>query len=189
MPKPKPKTGDLSICGAKKRDGTPCRQKPMQGRTRCRLHGGVTTTIGNKSAATPGSIYSKFMTDDEQHIYKSMELGKVDDELRLLRIRLQRTLAEEHAAKEHADKASDKQDGQKAFLMLDTAVDRDGGGENTVWAERHYKAKDYNDIIRRTTARIESLERTRAELVRAQNGESDAAMSESLRMLAEKLPG
>lgn len=30
------------ICGAKKRDGTPCQKPPMSGATRCRLHGGAT---------------------------------------------------------------------------------------------------------------------------------------------------
>lgn len=30
------------ICGAKKRDGTPCQKPPMNGATRCRLHGGAT---------------------------------------------------------------------------------------------------------------------------------------------------
>jgi hypothetical protein len=30
------------ICGAKKRDGSPCQKPPMHGATRCRLHGGAT---------------------------------------------------------------------------------------------------------------------------------------------------
>jgi hypothetical protein len=34
--------GWKSACGAKKRDGTPCRRPPLHGRTRCRLHGGAT---------------------------------------------------------------------------------------------------------------------------------------------------
>jgi hypothetical protein len=31
----------VSRCGAKTRDGTPCPNQPVQGRRRCRLHGGL----------------------------------------------------------------------------------------------------------------------------------------------------
>src|SRR6266576_3368167 len=31
----------VSPCGAKTRDGTPCPNPPVQGRRRCRLHGGL----------------------------------------------------------------------------------------------------------------------------------------------------
>jgi glucans biosynthesis protein len=29
------------LCGARTRSGTPCRRAPIQGRNRCRLHGGL----------------------------------------------------------------------------------------------------------------------------------------------------
>jgi hypothetical protein len=35
--------GDGETCGAKTRKGTPCRQKPISGRARCKFHGGMST--------------------------------------------------------------------------------------------------------------------------------------------------
>ena len=34
---------DTVLCGAKTRRGTPCRCLPVEGRTRCRFHGGLST--------------------------------------------------------------------------------------------------------------------------------------------------
>jgi hypothetical protein len=35
--------GDARECGAKTRQGTPCRMQALSGRQRCRLHGGAST--------------------------------------------------------------------------------------------------------------------------------------------------
>lgn len=147
-------------CGAKTRSGEPCKKAPIKGSTRCRNHGGKSTGApGNKNAAKPGSIYSKFLTPEEQETYDGLELGKVDHELRLTRIRLARAL----------DKENDKPE-------LDSLVQRQGGGPATVGKEVHFKRRDYVGIIDRLTARIESLERTRAELIKA--GELGSAPSD-----------
>lgn len=141
-----------NLCGAKTRSGKPCRKAPIAGRTRCRNHGGKTPT-GTANAAKPGSLYSKFLTPDEVAAHDQIELGKVDDELRYLRIRLTRELAHEQL---HGNAPE-----------LDTTIQRKGGGPNTVTAEVHKKQRDYNAKIDRIMARIESLERTRVELLKA----------------------
>ena len=42
-PMPDPESGEThTICGAKTRSGGPCRQRPMLGQRRCRMHGGST---------------------------------------------------------------------------------------------------------------------------------------------------
>ena len=41
-------------CGAKTRAGTPCAKFPMEGKRRCRLHGGLST--GPKTAARRAAI-------------------------------------------------------------------------------------------------------------------------------------
>ena len=37
------KPNDIKLCLAKTRSGTPCQKHPIAGRTRCRLHGGLST--------------------------------------------------------------------------------------------------------------------------------------------------
>lgn len=41
-----------SNCGAKTRNGTPCKSRPITGRNRCRMHGGTSPGAprGNKNA-------------------------------------------------------------------------------------------------------------------------------------------
>jgi hypothetical protein len=151
-----------NLCGAKTRAGTPCQKAPIKGSTRCRNHGGKTPkgqNPGNKHAAKPGNLYSKFLTEEEREQFDSIELGKIDDELRLMRIRLARALSHEQA---RGDKPE-----------LDTVTTRQGGGPNTVAKEATLKKRDYVGIIDRIAARIESLERTRVELLKAGEGGGD----------------
>ena len=48
------------ICGAKTRGGKPCRQSPIEGRTRCRIHGGATPR-GFDHPLTKTGRYSKHL--------------------------------------------------------------------------------------------------------------------------------
>ena len=139
----------MAQCGAKTRGGEPCKRHAVPGSSRCKLHGGGSAKAnkGNKHAAKPGSIYSQFLTDDENDMLASIELGKVDDELRLTRIRLMRALARE---KEHGN-----------TLEIDSEKVETGehGGTTTT-----SKVRDYSALIDRLTARVESLERTKEDL-------------------------
>ena len=139
-------------CGAKTRAGTPCRKGTMPN-GRCRLHGGA-TPITNPTA-NPGNLYSQYLTLEEQKAYNALKLGDVNHELRLMRIRLARALAAETDQPE-----------------LDSRVEREGGGVTVAKEDRTYKQRDYVGLIDKITARIESLERTRAAL-RAENGDDD----------------
>ncbi|WAL81490.1 hypothetical protein OYT13_16755 [Pandoraea sp. XJJ-1] len=138
------------LCGAKTRSGATCKNGAMAN-GRCRMHGGKTPQT-NQNAAKPGSLYSKYLTPEEQAQFDQIELGRVDDELRLTRIRLARALGQEQE--------------KGGTLEVDSAVKRQGGGPQVAAAELHTKRRDYVGIIDRLTARIESLERTRAELMK-----------------------
>lgn len=145
-------------CGATTRKGGKCQREVLPGKRRCALHGGKSTgpktkPLGNKRAAKPGSLYSQYLTDDEQTAFEQIELGRIDDELKLQRIRLARALREEQAI------------GKR--LELDEHIKRVGGGPDAVPDEKKYKRRDYVAIIDRITGRIESLERTRLELLKA----------------------
>lgn len=149
----------MARCGAKTRSGTPCQRHALRGSKRCRLHGGVAsqTNKGNRHAATPGSLYSQFLSESENQAWAGIELGKVDDELRLTRIRLMRALAREN---EHGSRPELDQE-------LDEPVSVYGVPTNDRKVTRTLKVRDYTALIDKLTARIESLERTRVDLMKA----------------------
>jgi hypothetical protein len=68
---------------------------------RCRMHGGTNTgaPAGNDNAVKHG-IYRSTLTDDERADYDSLQLGDVDHELRLVRVRLARALKAERDSKD-----------------------------------------------------------------------------------------
>ncbi len=82
-------------CGAKKRDGSLCQKYPIQGRTRCRLHGGA-TPAGILSHAFIHGKYCKALPAHLRARYADSETGSAllshTDDIRLLDVRLQ-TLA------------------------------------------------------------------------------------------------
>jgi hypothetical protein len=145
----------MARCGAKTRSGTPCQSQAMEN-GRCRMHGGTSTgaPIGNKNAAKHG-IYSTALLPGEDECAGDLRnsIGAVEDELFITRLRLRRAL------KAEADAIQSNN-----FLVIDSEVQRDGDGKAYAAAETHLKRVDYTAIIDRLTARIESLEKTRAEL-------------------------
>ena len=135
-------------CGAKTRSGAPCLNKAMPN-GRCRMHGGTSTGApkGAQNAKRPGSIYSRLYTADEQAMESEIELGSIDAELRLMRVRLTRLLGAETNVPE-----------------LEEVIEREGAENATARHEEKFKRRDYSGQIDRTVGRIESLERRRLEL-------------------------
>lgn len=83
----------MALCGAKTRSGEPCKRHAIPGSKRCKLHGGKSTGApGNKNAAKPGSIYSKYLTDVELADFHAAEIDQIDQELRLTKVLLNRVL-------------------------------------------------------------------------------------------------
>lgn len=141
-------------CGASTRKGGKCQREALHGKRRCALHGGKSTgPVGHKNAAKPGSLYSAYMTPEEQAIASHLELGRVDEELRLTRIRLMRALKLEQERGGTAE--------------LDERIERDGAENVSARMEEKFKVRDYAGMIDRLTARIESLEARRLALVSA----------------------
>lgn len=105
-------------CGAMTRSGKPCTSYPIAGRRRCRMHGGTNpgAPLGNTNAKRPGSLTSRFYTEEEQALVDSGELSldNVDAELHMLQIRLLRELNRE------ADEGADQ-------LVVVEEIQRDGG--------------------------------------------------------------
>lgn len=151
-------------CGAKTRNGGKCKLSPVNGKKRCKLHGGKSTgpinQRGNSNGAKPGSLYSRFLTDDEASICAELELGSLDEELRLTRIRLMRALKLESESEEC-----------RLELEAETVKPAILGGipiyDEEPVREKQYKRRDYSGLIDRLTARIESLESRRSSLISA----------------------
>ncbi len=78
-------------CGAKTRGGWPCKRAPSKGAKRCKLHGGASTGAPkeNSNAATHG-FYSDALTADEKPLWERIQIGSIDDEIRLMRVKLHR---------------------------------------------------------------------------------------------------
>lgn len=148
----------MARCGARTRSGQPCQSRAMPN-GRCRMHGGkaAETHKGNQNARKHG-IYSSFLSEDERKVWHSLELGAVDEELRLTRIRLMRALAREN---EHGDTLELESEKVEPMELDGKPID---GAEKIT---RTSKVRDYSALIDKLTARIESLERTRAELMKS----------------------
>jgi len=78
-------------CGAKKRDGTPCRNSPMPN-GRCRLHGGKAGAPLNANSTTgeTETIWYGILTDEEKELYHQVQtdsLVQINEEIRLMSIR------------------------------------------------------------------------------------------------------
>lgn len=151
-------------CGAKKKDGSSCGQPRIKATGKCRFHGGITTTVGNDFGVKPTGIYTQYLPADEQDAYWKMPVGTVDDELRLMRIRLARCMKGEIEQERR-----EIEGGEDAALDLESRTNATSTIEG-VSVSRTYRKYDYKTIIQQTLGRIESLEKTRAELAKSAKG-------------------
>lgn len=123
------------------------------------MHGGKNTQAngGNQYARKHG-IYSTVLSDEEKALWDEVELGRVDDELRLCKLRLMRAIRAENEA-----------NGQPELEVITEKPMMVGGvavTDEEPIKERTLKRRDYAGMIDRLMGRIESLERTRAELMK-----------------------
>ena len=136
-------------CGAKTRAGGRCQRNAMPN-GRCYVHGGPSTgpkRPNTKANAITHGIYVKQLSAEEEAIYPDIEVGHVDHELRLARVRLARALDAERAAAGQTE--------------LDEVTENEGGGPAIATRSRRSKVRNYMAMVDRLLARIESLERTR----------------------------
>jgi len=149
----------MALCGAKTRNGTPCKRHAVKGKTRCKLHGGASSgpPKGSKNHLTHG-IYAKGLTAEEKLVWYDVELGSVDNELRMAKIRLARALKAELSN----DELELIERSESPALL--------GGMPDYAEMVKHevFKKRDWSPIVDKLMARIESLERTRVDLAKVQ---------------------
>lgn len=123
---------------------------------KCRIHGGLSTGApkGNKNSAKPGSIYSKFMTDEELDILDQVDLDNLDQEIKVYRIRLYRLLAEEQKQK---DELELKVRTTQTPVVGGLPVTAEDGEDEDLIETKQYAKRDYHALINQTTARLQSL--------------------------------
>jgi hypothetical protein len=150
--------------------GAQCAAKAVPGKEVCRVHGGLSDGApeGNQNAKKHG-IYGRHLTDEEKADFDdvSARLGSLDDEITLLRFRMQRALDAE--AKAWKD---DPKHGLEVIQKHDREASEFGPGDETV-----RKRVDYGEHVERLARRIESLEKTRADMLRDSSGGDDSDMT------------
>lgn len=150
-------------CGAKTRSGGACKNSPMPN-GRCRMHGGNskgpkdrTKLKGNTNAVKHG-FYSDALQPDERALWDRVELGSLDDEVRLARIKLHRLVrlsgsADVAGLVDAALEVAQKMDTHPKFGEMEKR-------------EIRVKAQQYGDLIAKQIDLIRKLELARRELAR-----------------------
>lgn len=135
-------------CGAKTSSGEPCKRAPSKGKTRCKLHGGVSTGPSNQllnSNAKIHGIYGSCLTEEERQDAELVEIGNLDVLIRLANIQLQRALKAKNSAQNRPE--------------LEEVVISENGQTHK------QRVIDYDAKIDKCMARIGSLEMQRKALM------------------------
>lgn len=150
------------VCGATNRQGKPCQRPPLAGKARCKLHGGATPK-GGPGRPSHG-IYRKTLSDEEQALWAEIQIGSVDDEIRMMKVMLNR------AIELNAEIRLSPNDPKNLAGFELTEITRSSkGGKNDINSTS--KRPDTVAMIDRFAGRIASLEKTRAELLAAAAGQ------------------
>lgn len=143
-------------CGAKTRAGGQCKA-PAMANGRCRVHGGASTGApkNNRNAITHG-FYSDALQPEEKALWERVKIGGIDDEIRLMRVKLHRLVRLSGSA-EVAD-------------LVDSALEviRKQGDDPELGpfdrSEIKVKAPQYADLILQAVGEIRKLELQRLQM-------------------------
>lgn len=166
-------------CGALTRGGSPCKRAPVEGKTRCRLHGGLSTGApkGNSNAVKHG-FYSDALLPEERTLYERAEVGSLDDEIRLARVKLHRfvRLSGSTDLQDLVDGALEV--ARKSGMAYDHATKEMAPFEKQ---EIKAAAPDYADLIIRQIDLIRKLELARKDLMADEDGNAPESIRITVR--------
>jgi len=144
-------------CGAKTRTGAPCKNTAILANGRCRMHGGTNTGApANNTNSVKHGFYCNALQPDEKKLWERVELGTVDDEIRLMKVKLFRLVK----LSGNADVAG----------LVDSALEvaqkhgEDVKGLPFDKTEIKVSSPQYGDLIIKALDSIAKLERTRLQL-------------------------
>lgn len=159
-----------ATCGARTRSGAPCKRAPMEGKARCKLHGGASTGApkGNSNAVKHG-FYSDALLPDERALYERVEVGSLDDEIRLARVKLHRFVRLSGSLE-----LQDMIDGALEVVQKTGEAFNHATKEMEPYDKKEIKAAapDYADLIIRQIDLIRKLELARADLMKDEDDDA-----------------
>ena len=156
----------MAKCGAKTKTGKPCKNSGMPN-GRCRFHGGKTPK-GQKNALKFG-IYSQGIKESEEDLWHQIEVGTLDDEIKIMKIQLARAVKAQRELEEEIEEAgSDK--GKTGFELSEIKASNFGGIKRK---EVVKKRPDFRKIIYTLSGRIGKLEATRDQMKKGHPGGND----------------
>lgn len=149
-------------CGAKTRAGGSCKA-PAMANGRCRVHGGSSTGAPKNTNAVKHGFYSDALLPEERDLYERVEIGSLDDEIKLARVKLHRfvRLAGSTELQELIDGALEV--ARKTGMAYDEATKSMQPFDKQ---EIKAAAPNYADLIIRQLDLIRKLELARADLKR-----------------------
>ncbi|WP_308054666.1 HGGxSTG domain-containing protein [Burkholderia cenocepacia] len=159
-------------CGAKTRSGSPCKRAPMEGKARCKLHGGASTGPKKPNSATNAlkhGFYSDALLPEERVLYERVEVGSLDDEIRLARVKLHRFVRLSGSLE-----LQDMIDGALEVVRKTGEAFNHATKDMEPYDKKEIKAAapDYADLIIRQIDLIRKLELARADLMKDEDDDA-----------------
>jgi hypothetical protein len=161
------KAASKRICSARNRQGDPCQKPPLKGKQRCKLHGGATPK-GRQTGPLKHGLYSVALSDEERDLWDDIQIGNVDDELRLCRIQLRRAINLDAAI----GKAPNDPKNLVGIELVETRRTTGNGKSST---DATSKRPDIAGRMNALLGRIAQLEKTRSELIAAAQAAGEGA--------------
>ena len=160
------------VCGAKNRQGNPCQRLPLAGKTRCKLHGGATPKGG--MGQPKHGLYTKTLSEEERALWNDIQVGNVEQEIRMAKIMLNRCIE----LNARINEAPNDVKNMAGFELSEISKSASSGTSATS------KRPDTLAMIDRYMGRIASLEKTRAELLTAAAVTGDNPMDAAQQLTA-----
>lgn len=153
----------------------------MEGKRRCKLHGGASTGPKKPNTATNAlkhGFYSDALLPEERKLYKRVEVGSLDDELRLARVKLHRFVKLSGSLE-----LMDVVDGALEIVRKTGMAYNHATKDMEPYDKREIKAAapDYADLIIRQIDLIRKLELARHDLMADEDDDAPEAIRITVR--------
>jgi hypothetical protein len=152
---------DSKTCGATTRSGGLCKKIPMAN-GRCYYHGGPSPGApkGNQYNFKHG-IYAKYLSEEDLEVYLGSEIGTLDHEIRLTKVRIVRILVQLQEVE--LDPANMRNVSGFVISEIKRRAGIDKDGSTATGSETFMRRPDYDSMLNKWLGRLVTLERTRAE--------------------------